>query len=200
MERVFFFFLQFTNSITIFNKEDAMKKYRMFTLTIFFVFSISVIAYAGHEHMVIPFEAQALGHKTTMPIPSSGDLRHHIIGHMPYKSWDKWPGKGELYKGTEPHGSFLTTYVNDIAMKSIKKMKGMGNNSIIVKENYAPNKKLVAVTAMYKVKGYDPDNGDWFWVKYDAEFNVLSEGKVKGCLACHGTVPDNDFIFTGTVK
>jgi hypothetical protein len=177
-----------------------MKKYGLIILTVVFAFSMSVIAYAGHEHMVIPFEAQALGQKTSMPIPESGDLRQYIIGQEPYKKWDMWPGKGELYKGTEPHGSLLTSYVNDIALQSIKNMKGMDNNSIIVKENYAPNKKLVAVTAIYKVKGYDPENGDWFWVKYDANLNVLSEGKAKGCLACHGTVKDNDFIFTGKVK
>lgn len=177
-----------------------MKKYGIVLLTIIFAVSSAVIAHAGHEHMVIPFEAQALGYKSTMPIPSGGDLRHHLVGLEPYKKWQTWPGKGEMYKGTEPHGSLLTTYVNDKAFKSISNMKGMANNSIIVKENYAPNKKLVAVTAMYKVSGYDPENGDWFWVKYDADFNVLEEGKVKGCLACHGTEKDNDFIFTGKVK
>lgn len=42
---------------------------------------------------------------------------------------------------------------------------------------------------------------EWrFWARYDAEFNMLNEGKLKGCLACHGTVIDNDFIFTGKVK
>lgn len=177
-----------------------MKKYGTVLLIIICIAGFAALVQAGHEHMVIPFEAQALGRTTSMPIPSAGDLRHYITGHMPYKNWDTWPGKGEMYKGTEPHGSLLTTYVNDIALESIKKMSGMANNSIIIKENYAPNKKLVAVTAMYKVKGYNPDNGDWFWVKYDADFNVLNEGKVKGCLACHGTVTDNDFIFTGKVK
>lgn len=177
-----------------------MKKYGAVLLAILFVAGFAAFTFAGHEHMVIPFEAQALGKKTSMPIPDSGDLRQFIMGQDPYKKWDTWPGKGEMYKGTEPHGSFLTTYVNNIALESIKKMNGMANNSIIVKENYAPNKKLVAITAMYKVKGYSPDNGDWFWVKYDADLNVLNEGSVKGCLACHGTVSDNDFIFTGKVK
>lgn len=76
----------------------------------------------------------------------------------------------------------------------------MNNNSLIVKENYAPNKKLVAISVMYKVKGYNPEGGDWYWAQYDADFNVLSEGKVKGCLDCHSTAKDNDYIFTGDVK
>jgi hypothetical protein len=76
----------------------------------------------------------------------------------------------------------------------------MVNNSIILKENYAPNKKLMAVTVMYKVKGYNPNDGDWFWVKYDRNFKVLSEGKVPDCLGCHRTVKNNDYLFTGKVR
>jgi hypothetical protein len=176
-------------------------KRKMFLLVLFIpVLLITATALAGHEHMVIPYEAQALGMKSMMPIPAGGDLRHHIVSQEPYKkNFKLWPGKGELYAGKEPHGSLLTTYVNEIALKSIEKHKGMENNSIIVKENYTPEKKLAAVTVMYKVKGYNPDGGDWFWVKYDAHFNIIAEGKVEGCLNCHGSAKANDYLFTGTV-
>jgi hypothetical protein len=176
-----------------------MRKYSTF-IAILFVISISVIAYAGHDHMVIPYEKEAFGNVTRMPIPAGGDLRQHIIGQEPYKKWEMWPGKAEMFKGAEPHGSLLTVYVNEAALKSIKKMKGMANNSIIVKENYAPNKDLMATTVMYKVKGYNPEAGDWFWVKYGTDWEVLAEGKVKGCLSCHTAAKDNDFIFTGKVN
>ncbi|RJQ18655.1 MAG: hypothetical protein C4560_07065 [Nitrospiraceae bacterium] len=134
-----------------------------------------------------------------MPRPSAGDLRYHMTIHKSYREWAEWPGKGKMYKGREPHGAFLTTYVNETALDSIKKAKGMAEHSIIVKENYDPGKKLTAVTVMYKVKAYNPEGGDWFWVKYDPDFNVLGEGKIKACLDCHGTVKDNDYIFTGKV-
>jgi hypothetical protein len=182
------------------HEEDNMKKYLAIFATITFVLSAAIIAYAGHDLIVIPYEKAIFGYKTMMPIPSGGDIRHHIIGHEPYKKWDKWPGKGEMYEGKEPHGALLTTYVNDIARKSIKKKKGMANNSMIVKENHAPNKKLVAVSVMYKVKGYNPEGGDWFWAQYDANFEVLSEGNVKACMDCHETAKNNDYIFTGEVK
>jgi hypothetical protein len=185
--------------LLIINEEVSMRKYVAISIALIFVFTCALIAIAGHDPIVIPYEKEAMGHRTTMPLPAGGDLRHHITGHEPYKKWKIWPGKGELYKGTEPHGSLLTTYVNDIALDSIKNKKGMSNNSIIVKENYAPNKELVAVTVMYKVKGYNPDDGDWFWAKYSAAFEIIAEGKVKGCLACHGTVKGNDFVFTGDV-
>ena len=175
-----------------------MKKNAAFLAVFFSVLLITVIAFAGHDHMVIPYEKQAFGSRTMMPIPSGGDLRQHIIGQEPYKKkFELWPGKGEMYQGKEPHGSLLTTYVNSIALKSIKKQKGMANNSIIVKENYTQDKKLAAVTVMYKVKGYNPAGGDWFWAKYDPEFNILAEGMVKGCLNCHGSAKTNDYVFTG---
>jgi hypothetical protein len=176
-----------------------MKKYSAIIIALFITVSLAIIAYAGHNHMVIPYEAQALGYTTTMPFPAGGDLRHHITGHMTFKKWDLWPGKGKMYEGTEPHGALLTVYINDIASKSIKKMKGMANNAIIVKENYTPDKKLAAITVMYKVKGYNPKAGDWFWVKYGADYNIMAEGKVKGCIDCHGSASDNDYIFTGNV-
>lgn len=179
-----------------------MKKYAGY-LSVFVIVVVAVAAaYAGHESMVIPWEdiiKEKTGFKTMMPIPEGGDLRHHIIGHMPYKKWDLWPGKGKMYEGTEPHGAILTTYVNNIALDSIKKMEGMKNNSIIIKENYTPQKKLAAITVMYKVKDYNPEGGDWFWVKYDPAFKILKEGKVQGCMDCHGSAKDNDYIFTGKV-
>lgn len=175
-----------------------MIKYAAILLTLIFVVGVSITAYAAHEPHVIPYE-EAIGHYEKMPFPAGGDVRHYITSHMPYKKWTTWPGKGEKYKGTEPHGSLLTTYVNDIALKSIKKKKGMDNNSIIVKENYAPNKKLMGVSVMYKVKGYNPDGGGWFWARYDADFDVLAEGKVRDCMSCHGTVKENDHIFTGDI-
>ncbi len=76
----------------------------------------------------------------------------------------------------------------------------MKNNSIIVKENYTPDKELVAVTVMYKVRGYNPEAGDWFWAKYGPRFEILAEGKVQDCLTCHSSVKDNDYIFSGKVK
>ncbi len=160
----------------------------------------AVTVFAGHQSMIIPYEGLIFGEKTTMPLPDAGDLRHHIIGHMPYKTWDLWPGKGKMYEGTEPHGALLTTYVNDIALRSIKAKKGFKNNSIIVKENYTPKKQLAAITVMYKVNGYNPSAGDWFWVKYDPSFKTLKQGKVKGCLNCHGNAKMNDYVFTGKVK
>lgn len=60
--------------------------------------------------------------------------------------------------------------------------------------------KFVALSVMYKIKGYNPEGGDWFWVKYSPDGKVEASGKVKGCIDCHSKQKDNDYIFTGKVK
>jgi len=151
-------------------------------------------AYAIHEST--PAES-------FFPLPGAeaGALYRYITREDPYTAhdgdWSLWPGKGRLYKGRAPHGAFLTTYVNELARYSMALGKAMVNGSIIVKENYSPAKKLSAVTVMYKIKGYNPDGGNWFWAKYDPSGNVLKAGKVGGCIACHGGGKDNDYILTG---
>ncbi len=131
---------------------------------------------------------------------NSGEaLRQDIYKKTPYRKWALWPGKGELFEGTEPHGEFITVYVNDAALQSIKGSKGMANNSIVLKENYNTAKQLTSVTVMKKVKGFNPEGGDWFWARFDPEANLTHEGKVQMCQGCHDGAEENDYIFTGKV-
>lgn len=39
----------------------------------------------------------------------------------------------------------------------------MAAESIVVKENYKPDKTLAAITVMHKVAGFDPAGGDWLF-------------------------------------
>ncbi len=157
------------------------------------LFGPAFIASAIHE--VIPSETQI-----AEPGPDAEKLSTYILRYKPYTAWQLWPGKGRLYKGTEPHGALLTTFVNDAAYFSIKDKKGMADGSIIAKENYKADKKFDSLTVMYKIKGYNPDGGDWFWAKYAPDGKVLASGKVKACTDCHGKKKDNDFIWTDKVK
>jgi len=144
-----------------------------------------------------------IGSKETKLEPKADGkaLYDYITKGNNYKSWEKWPGKGELYPGKEPHGSFLTTYVTDNALSAISGKKGsMPDESIIVKENYSPDKKLAAITVMYNETGYDAEHNDWFWVKYEPDGKIDAQGKVQGCIDCHGQKKDNDYIWTGDIK
>ncbi len=136
-----------------------------------------------------------------LPATDGKALIQYITKKSDYTSWPLFPGKGKLYKGTHPHGAFLTTYVSSDALKAINANKGtLPSGAIIVKENYSPEKKLAAVTVMYRKSGYNPDAGDWFWLKYKANGEIEKQGKVAGCINCHKAVQGNDWIFTGPVK
>jgi hypothetical protein len=155
---------------------------------------LGVVAWAYAIHEIIPSE-------TFVPMPGANaeKLNEYIIRYQPYRSWKLWPGKGRLYEGTEPHGSLLTTFVNDIAYRSIRKKAGMREGSIIAKENYTADKEFIALTVMYKIEGYNPEAGDWFWARYAPDGKVEASGKVGACIKCHSRRKDNDYIYTGAV-
>ncbi|GAB4145745.1 MAG: hypothetical protein Tsb009_18040 [Planctomycetaceae bacterium] len=121
-----------------------------------------------------------------------------------YRNWAPAPGQGaDMYPGQSPHGAHLKMYLNRIAAANPKTLP---HGSIIIKENYGKDKKtLMAVTVMYRTKGYDPAHNDWYWVKYNpdgtvartppAKGNVPIAGRFKSCIECHSSAKGKDFVF-----
>ena len=137
------------------------------------------------------------GAVTQLPVEKVEDLKNYITATSLYTNWKFWPGTGKFYKGSRPHGAYLTTYVNDIALQALLSGRDtFPQGSIIVKENYTDDKQLNAVTVMYRVNGYNPSGGDWYWLKYGADGKVLEEGKVLSCIGCHSAVRSKDWVFT----
>lgn len=127
----------------------------------------------------------------------AGELWRKLQSANYQNQWATVPGKGKLYQGQAPHGALLTTYLNKEAEEAMKSKPGkMANDATIVKENYMPDGKLDAITVMYKESGFDRDHNDWFWAKYAADGTVQAAGKAPGCIACHGAVRSNDYVFT----
>lgn len=115
--------------------------------------------------------------------------------------WEMWPEKERYYEGVEPHGALLSTYLNSIAMDALAgNASELPARSMIVKENFTPDSTLAAITVMYKVPGYDAENQDWWWLKRTAAGEVEASGRVEGCISCHGTASDNDYVLTGTLE
>ena len=180
-----------------------MKKTRTITLFLMFLFFLNLISGCQQpSEKAVESSDKAAGTTAgygSEAAPSGEDLRKLIYEQTPYQEWSLWPGKEKLYKGTEPHGVYITVYVNDTALESIKNVKGMADNSIVLKENYTADKQLASVTVMQKVKSYNPEGGDWFWVKFSPDSKVTDEGKVIMCLGCHTGAKANDYIYTGKV-
>ena len=102
----------------------------------------------------------------------AGQLWQQIQGDKYQDNWSLFPGKGKLYKGTEPHGMLLTTYVNKTAEQVLTSgAKELPKGSILIKENYMPDKTLAAVTVMEKT-GDGKD--EWFWVKYNPDGTIAT--------------------------
>ena len=133
-----------------------------------------------------------------MPGADPAALWNHITKTSPYTKWAFFPDHQGMQPGRAPHGPLHKVYVNDRALNSPKPPVQYG--SIIVKENYSKAKELKAITVMYKVQGYNPGDGDWFWVKYTLDGEAKPFGKPKGCVGCHGTRAKNDFILVHEFK
>lgn len=146
--------------------------------------------------------ANAQEKKGAPGIPANGKAVWEYIQKEGYsKKWKMWPGTTSMYPGPEPHGAFLTTYVNEPALKAITGKKGkFPPGAMIVQDNYGKDKKLKFIAVMYKVKGYDPQGGDWFWAQYKPNGKIESEGKVEECIKCHAAQKSNDFVFTSKLK
>lgn len=144
----------------------------------------------------------------------ANELWNKIQSENYWANWKKWPDKEAFYKGREPHGALLTTYVNDAALKTIIDKEGqMPSGAIIITEDYMPDKTLDSITVMHKIEGFNPKVNDWFWVKFGPDGKIATAekygqtlnlaGKVAACIECHGGQSANDFIFTsplGEVK
>ena len=154
-----------------------------------FVISISVIFACA----IIAVNAFA-----EMPSPDPDVLWKYITKESPYKQWSFWPDHQGVQPGRAPHGPLHKVYVNDRALNSSQPPVQYG--SIVVKENYGKDKQLKAITVMYKVTDYNPDAGDWFWVKYSPDGKADKFGKPAGCVGCHGTRAANDFILVHEFK
>ncbi|MFC1822388.1 cytochrome P460 family protein [Thermodesulfobacteriota bacterium] len=145
----------------------------------------------------LTFMTTVAGSDENLPPADGAKLWTYITKTNSYLGWGFWPGYFGIYPGKSPHGAFLKIYANPIALQAAREGKPMPNGAIIVKENYGKDKKtLMAVTPMYRVKGYNPDGGDWYWGKYGPDGKIMAAGKPKGCLSCHGVQKSKDWLFT----
>ncbi len=122
------------------------------------------------------------------------------------------------YTGQAPHGTILETTYQKITVKG-------HTGQAIVKKNYAgqavtrskvvnnPQKYLKAITVMFKREaGYDPENKDWFWVKYKPDGSLhknpkgmllagrVAKGMPQGCIACHRGASGGDYLFNNSAS
>ncbi len=117
------------------------------------------------------------------------------------------------YEGTDPHGMMLETFYTSASIKGHE-------GDLVVKRNFGPEgvtedevlrdpeHHLGAITVMFRREaGYDPEDHDWFWVKFlpDGSLDkapngvslagMVGKGMDSGCIACHSAA-EGDMVFT----
>lgn len=152
----------------------------MMKKTIFSAALLSVVAFAAE------------------PKADAADIWKYIHQNSPYWNWKTIDDKSKMYESCKPHGPYLTTYVNDKAYEAIKNnAKELPYGSIIVKENYNAKKQLKMLGIKYKVKDFNPKDNDWYWIKVKPDSDVQASGVVQGCIKCHSTAKESDYVHTG---
>ncbi len=147
-------------------------------------------------------EAQAQS-GTRMGKQAHYDVLWSWLQRSNYKQWNGASGQApDFQKGESPHGALIKTYVSPLAATNLK---GLPNGSVIVKESYSPDKKLMAVTVMHRSKGFDPAHGDWYYAKYMPNGQIAKTppemksmpiaGKFMKCTECHSGAGGDDFAF-----
>lgn len=120
-----------------------------------------------------------------------------------YRSWKGVNGTSPDYQpGESPHGALIKTYVDKVAARDLNTPPHRG---VIVKENYSPDKKLMAITVMQRSKGYDPEHQDWYYAKYTPDGKIATTppemksmpiaGRFGMCIECHSAAGGDDFLF-----
>jgi len=125
---------------------------------------------------------------------SGASLWQRITVEEDFKAYPSWPDYKGIQPGQSPHGRFHRIYINPILADALPISANIAPaGSIIIKENYDPDRVVSGYTVMAKVPGYNPDAGDWFWAAYDNQGGVKMEGRPAMCIRCHSSSA-SDFV------
>ncbi|MEX2502672.1 MAG: cytochrome P460 family protein, partial [Trueperaceae bacterium] len=119
-----------------------------------------------------------------------------------YFQWDRTNVQKSFIESAHPVAKDV--YFNDLA--SAAAWAGgtwFPNGSVIVKEVTSPDTLQVQVlTTMRKVDGFASDQGDWQYGRFDRteagdfEGGWMPVDGAQGCVACHASASDTDFVFS----
>ena len=115
--------------------------------------------------------------------------RYLVKKDAAYNTWkvlDHEPTKDDI---DNPHGTVSRTYANEIAAKDLENLP-LG--SILVREDYDDKRKRQSVSILYRVKDYDKERGNWYYLRFletgtvaKGEDKKALAGKVASCIECH---------------
>lgn len=118
----------------------------------------------------------------------AADLAARIVDDVAWSAPAGWEGRAWRSDGS-PHGPWVEIRANDVAADALGGRMPAG--AILTKRMAdTEDGELGPVTfAMWQLRGYAPDRGDWFFAMWtDGELEV--SGSPDGCWNCHSSGAD----------
>ena len=121
----------------------------------------------------------------------ANDLFEEVQGWESWTEKEPWTGLQVSSDGT--HGTHVQITFNDLAADAWGD-DDLPYGSISVKRGYDGTTEDDArgfITIMKKIEGYNPDQGDWFWLRVGTSGTLGSElGESSFCAGCHSVGVD----------
>ena len=124
---------------------------------------------------------------------------------MTFEDWREWTNVTPNPVVSKGHGgNWVGVYVDEVAKETYLAATGpYAECAKIVKPIYADSSgaEVLKLTIMVKMApGYDPEDADWWYGKYDATgTSAMAQGKLPGCIICHRQAADTDYLFSKEV-
>ena len=126
--------------------------------------------------------------------------RYLVKKDAAYNTWkalDHEPPNDEI---VNPHGTVSRTYANEVAAKDAENLPF---GSILVREDYDDKRKRQSISVLYRVKDYDKEHGNWYYLRFTETGAIMKgqdtkplAGKVASCIECHAKASGKDFVFS----
>lgn len=125
--------------------------------------------------------------------------RYLVKKDAAYNTWkalDHEPPKDEI---ENPHSTVSRTYANEVAAKD---PESLPFGSILVREDYDDKRKRQSISVLYRVKDYDKEHGNWYYLRFTETGSVMKgkdnkplAGKAASCIECHAKAGGTDYVF-----
>ena len=122
---------------------------------------------------------------------SEAELKAEIEGYEEWAQPAGWVGAVVSCDGS--HGPRVDIWFNEVAAAALSEgAQVMPEGAALVKQAFEEDGVTpTKMSAMRKVEGFSPDNGDWFWGLFAADGSTLMSGDADTCYSCHTAGQDH---------
>lgn len=149
-----------------------------------------------------------------MPFGGQKDVEFAKATWEAMEGYQEWKMVSGFYPGKSPHGKVLRIYYSMVNVDGkpyhiIVKDNYVGKDADVETVSQSPMDYMGPVTIMLqRDEGYDPDNNNWFWAKYNKDGSLdknqqgmalagrVAKGMNAGCIACHANAKGGDYLFS----